>query len=119
MAVINRARFEIECTDISGFGNDMGQSRRHDLSASELREIYIREKDRLVCMRVRTKVSEASLSQLADAPRGYVEGFLHPETDRIGRVFPSVCGEEVRIVFRADGLGDMELSSPVSEIFRR
>ena len=116
-AVVEKdAAFELETTEIGNDGTRLRPARQH-ASATELREIYRREKGRTVDLRVIASVPDESMSRLEDALRRTLERFIDPDADRIGHAFPIAGGSggETRTTQRADGLRDEEFRSPVRD----
>ncbi len=113
-AAVDEAAFDLECTEIASDGKWRKPSFQR-VSAAELHDVYLRERDRLVKLYARASVPDAAMTRLIDALRRTLGEFVHPETDRIGHAFPVDGSDHGRGAFRQDGLRDKESWSPVRE----
>lgn len=119
MAAVQATTFEFERSEVDAKGGHFRSSRERGVSASKIREIYLRERGRTVNFRVRATVPDDSLRRVEDAVRRILQQFIDQDTDRIGHAFPcSGMGgqdqiEGIRV--HGDGLADEQFSSPVSD----
>ena len=94
-------------------GNKPIASQR--VSAPQLREVYNAEEESLVERRVNKNVPEELISELADCLRVVLERFIDPKTDRIGHAFQLNKYSGGSVSIRADGLKQVEYTSPLQE----
>ena len=113
-ATVDEAAFDLECTEIASDGKS-GQPSFQRVSAAQLHDVYLRERDRLVKLYARASVPDAAMTPLVDALRRTLGEFIHPDTGRIGHAFPVDGNDHGRETFRQDGLRDEESWSPVRE----
>ena len=109
--------FDLELARIAGDG-ESGQPSRERVSAAQLREVYLRERNRSTRLNVSTRVPEAAMKRLVDSTRRALGEFIHSETDTIGHAFPVDGSHHDRSTFRSDGLCDQESWSRVGEFTR-
>ena len=116
-AAVDEATFDLERTAIAG-GGESEEPSRHCVSTAQLREIYLRERDRPVKLYARANVPDPAMTRLIEALRSTLGEFIHPDTDRIGHAFPVDGSVYSRGAFRPDGLRDDESQSPLGEFTR-
>ena len=110
---VGETTFDLELTQINKDGYKGPSSKFPSLKAPQFRESFLREWVRYVKLHAQVSVPNEVITNLVDILRKELEDFIHPETDKIGTVFPvgesDCCNGEIR----EDGLKDEQYQSLV------